>query len=171
MAAPFACRRRASAAVLSILVLATGCGGSDNGGAVGIGRGQAPLRPGATTVPAGATVLTADLTAAEEVPGPGATGAGGTARLVLSADGQVCAGITTTKGLTATAAHVHTGDRGVAGPVVVTLPTPTDGRADACVRSDPAVVARVAAEPASAYVNVHTQAQPTGAVRGQLSRP
>ncbi len=171
MDAPRAFHRRAAAATVALLVLAAGCGGSDNGGAVGTGGGQAPLRPGATTVPAGATVLTADLTAAEEVPGPGATGAGGTARLVVSAHGEVCAGITTTKGLAATAAHVHTGAQGVAGPVVITLPTPTDGRADACVSADSAVVAKVTADPAGAYVDVHTAAQPTGAVRGQLTRP
>jgi len=153
--------------VLAALLAAAGCGREDTGGAVG---GSPQLRPGATTVPAGATVLTAELTGAEEVPGPGATGGAGTARLVLSSDGKVCADLATTKIDLVTAAHVHTGASGVAGPVVITLPTPADGRASGCVPGDPAVVATITAAPEAAYVNVHTAAQPAGAVRGQLVR-
>ena len=126
------------------LLLAAGCGANDTGGEVG-GGGAPPLRPGATTAPAGATILAADLAGNEEVPGPGAV------------DG-------------ATAAHVHTGAKGVAGPVVITLVTPKEGRASGCATADPAVVSKVVADPATAYVNVHTAAQPAGAVRGQLTK-
>jgi len=161
--------RRLAAAALALLV-AAGCGSSDTGGAVGVGGAGPGLRPGATTVPPSATVLTADLAGAEEVPGPGASDGTGTARLVLTADGRACAELATAGTDAATAAHVHTGARGVAGPVVITLPTPTDGRASGCVTADPAVVAAVVADPASAYVNVHTAAQAAGAVRGQLAK-
>lgn len=161
--------RRAVAAALALIVTA-GCGAEDTGGAVATNGGTPPLRPGATTVPAGATVLTADLAGAEEVPGPGAKDGAGTARLVLTPDGKVCADLATTKTDAATAAHVHAGARGVAGPVVITLPTPKDGRASGCVNADPAAVTKVTADPAGAYVNVHTGAHPQGAVRGQLTK-
>jgi len=160
--------RRAAAALL--LLVAIGCGSEDTGGAVGDSGGTPPLRPGATTVPPGATVLTAELAGAEEVPGPGAKEGAGTARLVATADGKVCAELATTKVEPATAAHVHTGPKGVAGPVVIILPTPQDGRASGCVPGDPATVAKVTGDPSGAYVNVHTAAQPAGAVRGQLAR-
>lgn len=166
-----ASRRSAAAALItSIVLVAAGCGSEDTGGAVDINGGTPPLRPGATTVPPGATVLTADLTGAEEVPGPGARDGAGTARLVLSPDGKVCAELATTRIDPATAAHVHSGAAGVAGPVVLTLPTPQDGRASGCVTADATAVAKVAGDPAAAYVNVHTAAQPAGAVRGQLAR-
>lgn len=160
-------RRPAVALVVALVVMATACGSDDTGGALD-SPGTPPLRPGATTVPAGATVLTAELTGAEEVPGPGAAGGAGTARLVITHDGKVCADLTTTRIDPATAAHIHTGAKGVAGPVVITLPTPKDGRAEGCTTTDPAAVAQIKANPAAAYVNVHTAAQPTGAIRGQL---
>lgn len=157
---------RCAAAAL-VLLIAAGCGSEDTGGAVDINGGSPPLRPGATTVPPGATVLAADLSGGEEVPGPGAADGTGTARLVLT-PGQVCAEMAITKVDEATAAHVHTGAKGVAGPVVITLPTPKEGRASGCVSADPAIVATVVADPAGAYVNVHTDALAAGAVRGQL---
>lgn len=168
MQGPSGPRRLAAAA--AALLAAAGCGSQDTGGAVDINGGSAPLRPGATTVPPGATVLTADLSGAEEVPGPGARDGAGTARLVLTPDGRVCVELATTRVEPATAAHVHTGAKGVAGPVAIPLPTPVDGRASGCAPADPATVAKVVADPAAAYVNVHTAAQPQGAVRGQLAR-
>jgi len=159
-------------AVFSALVLfAAGCGKDDNGGALNTGGGTAPLRSGATTVPPGATVLTTDLSGAEEVPGPGVKDGTGTARLVLTPDGKVCAEIAVTKVDPPTAAHVHTGPKGIAGPVVITLPTPKDGRASGCVSADAGTVRMLTADPTSAYVNVHTAAQASGAIRGQLAKP
>jgi len=158
---------RTRAALAALALLLAGCGANDTGGEVG-GGGAPPLRPGATTAPAGSTILVADLAGTEEVPGPGAVDGAGTARLVLTPDGKVCAELATTRVDEATAAHVHTGPKGVAGPVVITLTTPKEGRASGCATADPAVVAKVVADPATAYVNVHTAAQPGGAVRGQL---
>lgn len=159
------------AVTAAALVVLGACGSEDTGGAIDTEGGSVPLRPGATTVPAGATILNADLRGAEEVPGPGAPEGAGTARLVLTPDGRVCADLATTKIDPATAAHVHSGGKGVAGPVVIPLPTPKDGRASDCVTGDPAAVAKVVADPGNHYVNVHTAAQPNGAVRGQLTRP
>ena len=165
-------RRPALAPAFAALALlgTAGCGSEDTGGALDTEGGTAPLRPGATTLPPGAAVLTADLAAAEEVPGPGAPGGAGTARLVFTADGRVCADLTTTKVDLPTAAHVHSGARGVAGPVVITLPTPKDGTATGCVNADAAAAAKVTADPPAFYVNVHTATLPNGAVRGQLMK-
>lgn len=150
-----------------LVTLAAGCGSSDTGGALD-GSGAPPLREGATTVPPGATVLVADLSGEVEVPGPGAVNGSGTVRLLLTPDGQVCAEITTAKIEAPTAAHVHTGPKGTAGPVAITLPTPKDGRATGCVTAPSATVAMFAANPPGGYVNIHTGAQPNGAIRGQL---
>lgn len=161
---------RGAALALLFVVLAAACGSEDTGGALDTGAGTVPLRPGATTLPPGATVLTADLSGTEEVPGPGAGGGRGTARLVLTGDGRVCADLTSSRIDLVTAAHVHSGAKGTAGPVAVALPTPKDGRASDCVTADPATVARVVADPGAAYVNIHTTNLPDGAIRGQLAK-
>lgn len=160
---------RSGRAVALLFVLLAACS-EDTGGAVDIEGGAVPTRPGATTVPPGATVLTAELRGGEEVPGPGDADGTGTARLVLTPDGRVCADLALAKIEPATAAHIHSGAKGVDGPVVIPLPTPTDGRATGCAPGDPAAVARVLTDPAAAYVNVHTATQPNGAVRGQLTK-
>lgn len=165
-----ASRRSAAAALIgSIILVATGCGSEDTGGAVDINGGTPPLRPGATTVPPGATVLTADLAGAEEVPGPGARDGAGTARLVLSPDGKVCTDLATTRIDPATAAHVHSGARGVAGPVVITLPTPQDGRASGCHRRRDR--RRQGGRRPGRRLRQRPHGRPArGAVRGQLAR-
>jgi hypothetical protein len=157
------------AAALLLLAVAAGCGSEDTGGALDT-DGSVPIRPGISLAPAGSIVLTADLSGAEEVPGPGAKDGTGTAHLTFTPDGKVCVDLATSKVDAATAAHVHTGAKGVAGPVVITLPTPKDGRASECVNADKAAAAKVTADPASAYVNIHTAALPNGAVRGQLTK-
>ena len=72
-------------------------------------------------------------------------------------------------------AHIHEGQAGESGPVVVTLfmegpgPNSSSSSAWGCVRGqDPAVVAEIAMHPEDYYVNVHTAAVPAGAIRGQL---
>jgi hypothetical protein len=71
---------------------------------------------------------------------------------------------------TATAAHIHRGARGVAGPPVITLDAPADGESNGCLAVDSALVDEIERNPAGFYVNVHNAAFPNGAVRGQLSR-
>ena len=70
------------------------------------------------------------------------------------------------------AAHIHSGVRGQAGDVVVTLKQPakgTNGVSAACVTSTRAIVSAIKATPAKFYVNVHTADFPGGAIRGQLA--
>lgn len=70
-----------------------------------------------------------------------------------------------------TAAHIHEGASGVAGPPVVTLEAPTDGASAGCYDAGEALVNDMAADPGGYYVNIHTEDQPSGAVRGQLFNP
>lgn len=74
------------------------------------------------------------------------------------------------------AAHIHIAPRGVAGPVVVPLVTPSAATSSVseCVTAveggamTPAELAAIVADPAAYYVNVHTPIHPDGEVRGQL---
>jgi hypothetical protein len=72
--------------------------------------------------------------------------------------------------LPATAAHIHVGEVGVAGPPVVPLAPPdATGMSEACVTdADPAVLQAIVDNPAGYYVNVHNADYPDGAIRGQL---
>ena len=67
-------------------------------------------------------------------------------------------------------AHIHSGRRGVAGPPVVTLQRAGPNRFDSCTRVSRALARDLGANPRAFYVNVHSQAFPDGAIRGQLRR-
>ncbi len=115
------------------------------------------------------TGLSANLTGAAEVPGPGDPNATGSAHLNLDADsGEVCFAIThkNVDG-TVVAAHIHEGGTDVSGGVVIDLEWSTTG-GTGCVTADPGAVAAVSAEPSGYYVNVHSTIFPAGAIRGQL---
>jgi len=74
-----------------------------------------------------ARTLKANLTGAAEVPGPGDSDGTGRVSLTLSAGkNQICYELAVSNIGTATAAHVHTGDATVAGPVLVTLTAPAN---------------------------------------------
>lgn len=66
----------------------------------------------------------------------------------------------------ALAAHVHVGARGKAGPVAIPLCGPCRSGARGAATVPTAVIA--ALETGRAYVNVHTQRNPGGEIRGQL---
>jgi hypothetical protein len=129
-----------------------------------------PVVAGASGAGAQGTELVARMNGANEVPGPG--DADGTGRAWLYADnGQACYTITWRDIAAPKAAHIHRGDRGVAGPVVVTLfDTEQSGRrAEYCTSDyDADVAAAVIAHPEQYYVNLHNEAYPGGAIRGQL---
>lgn len=117
--------------------------------------------------------LKAQLAGAAEVPGPGDEDGTGTARLRLNHGRQrVCYLIEVADIDTPTAAHIHAGEAGVAGPVVVDLaPTFVDGLAKGCVTDvERSLIKQMRRHPADYYVNVHNVEFPAGAVRGQLSK-
>ena len=72
----------------------------------------------------------------------------------------------------ATAAHIHVGGPDVAGPVVLGLTPPTDGRSTGCAQDvDPMLIRELLRNPRGYYVNVHNAEYPGGAIRGQLMHP
>lgn len=108
---------------------------------------------------------------AEEVPTPGDPDGTGTAMITLDmGSGQISYTINASNiTLPAAAAHIHEGERGVAGPVVVPLTPPAaDGTVTGTAPVDAALMQRIQQNPAGFYVNVHTSDFPNGAVRGQL---
>lgn len=114
--------------------------------------------------------LVARMYGANEVPGP--ADPDGTGRAWLYEDnGQACYTITWRDIDPPTAAHIHRGGPGVAGPVVAPLFTTKQSgrRAESCTSDyDPDLVAAVIAHPGDYYVNLHNDAYPNGAIRGQL---
>lgn len=119
----------------------------------------------------GGRFLTASLTGANEVPGPGDPDGTGTAVVSVKPSSQrLCFELSVDNIAPATAAHVHDGPAGVAGPVVVTLTPPSDGSSEGCVTADKTLLKDIKKNPTEYYVNVHNTEFPAGAVRGQLSR-
>lgn len=105
-------------------------------------------------------------------------------------DGEVCFTVSFERGGTANRGHIHEGVAGVNGPIVVAffdiqrpfVDTLNPGdvndprhdqlerrqRLSDCVDADPAVLAKIKANPSGYYVNLHNARFPGGFVRGQL---
>ena len=115
---------------------------------------------------AASTTFKADMTGAEEVPGPGDEDGKGTATITLdNAANTVCYELSYEGIGKPTMAHIHTGAKGVSGPPAVTLDKGDKG----CVSSEPATVKNIGDNPDGHYVNIHTAEFPKGAIRGQLT--
>jgi hypothetical protein len=124
------------------------------------------------------TRLAATLSGANEVPGPGDPDGRGRAFVRLAGD-KACYALKWSGISAPTAAHIHEGRAGVAGPVVVLFFQPGTNAASlpgtlssvaGCVPVDPALARRIAAKPRDWYVNIHTADFAPGAIRGQLRR-
>lgn len=81
---------------------------------------------------------------------------------------EVCFDVDVPEDLAATAAHIHQGAAGVAGPVVVNFGAPGGIGFVGCVQVAKTVADSIKATPANFYVNVHNAQFPAGAIRGQL---
>jgi hypothetical protein len=130
--------------------------------------------------------LTAQLSGANEPPAPGInTGAFGNATVVVDLTAQTVAYTVTVFNLPSgvTASHIHVGAPGPAGPVVVNFTVPTTAsndftfsgtvpfsqfvlRPDQGIRSSDDMVQAILG--GNSYVNVHSQVNPGGEIRGQL---
>ncbi len=120
-----------------------------------------------------ATRLSATLSGAEEVPTAGDPDGTGTATVNLDVTKrEVCYEVSVQKIDRPVGMHIHEGERGKSGDIVVPLNTPagSDTTTTGCASVDTTLIARIAATPGDFYVNVHTQTYPQGALRGQLSQ-
>ena len=156
--------RKASRFMLALVVLfALGCADRP--------QDEAPAaeEPEETAEQAPVT-LSATLTGAEEVPGPGDDDGSGTASITLNPEqGEVCFEITVSDIEEATAAHIHVGAAGASGGPAVNLDVATHGLSGCVsgVASD--VIAQILENPSAYYLNVHNAEYGAGAVRGQLA--
>ena len=120
--------------------------------------------------------LTADLSGANEVPPTGSNA--GTASIRLNQGrNRVCYTLTPASpfGSPVTVAHIHEGKAGASGPPVVSLESlaglDAGSPAKGCAENvDAKLIQRIRKTPGDFYVNIHTQAFPGGALRGQLSK-
>jgi hypothetical protein len=124
---------------------------------------------GTTGCKAPLATLKASLTGEKEVPGPGDEDGSGSA-VVKVFRAKVCYTLKVENIEPATAAHIHLGLRGEAGPVVAPLEPPTDGSSKASVKIPRALSLELREHPRRYYVNVHNDPFPDGAIRGQLHR-
>lgn len=119
----------------------------------------------------GGRILTATLTGAAEVPGPGDSDGRGTAEVrVNPGQGSVCYTIAFSGIDAPTMAHIHSGAAGTAGGVVVPLKLAADGSIEGCAGITSEQAAALIETPGNFYANVHNAAFPAGAIRGQLTK-
>jgi hypothetical protein len=125
----------------------------------------------ATAAPQPLATLRANLTGAQEVPGPGDPDGHGNA-MVKVYKAKLCYTLSVMGIKPAIAAHIHKGPKGVAGPIVVPtdqsslkLPRPTSSGCEAIPSS---LSMQIRQNPSNYYVNVHNTPYPEGAIRGQL---
>ena len=128
-----------------------------------------PGEPGEPGEPGGELTFVATLSPENNVP-PGPAGATGDATVEIDVEGgQVCHLINyANTGAPITLGHIHVGDPGVNGPVVVDFTNLASG-AEACVAADSQLLSEIVANPGGYYVNLHTDPFPQGVLRGPLS--
>lgn len=145
-------------AAVAALLLSTGCTGKGS-------KDSAAASSGAM-MSTGATMPAASLTGAEQVP-PAATSATGSSTIMVGADKMVT-GSVQVMGMTATAAHIHEGAKGMNGPVIVPF-TKTGDNTFAPAPDAKMTDAQYASYMAgNTYVNVHSAMFPGGEIRVQL---
>src|ERR1700744_1140986 len=119
--------------------------------------------------PAFAEKFKATLDGKSEVP-PNASAGTGTADIDYDPASKKLSWKLTYTGLSgpATAAHFHAGETGKNGGVAVAIPGATSSPAEGSATLTDAQAADLAA--GKLYVNVHTQANPGGEIRGQVTK-
>lgn len=106
------------------------------------------------------------LSGSEQVP-PVNTSASGSGTITIGSDRSVSGSVTTT-GVAGTAAHIHTGARGVSGPIAVGM-TKTGENTWSIPAGAKLTEAQYEAYKAGGlYVNVHSAANKGGEIRGQI---
>lgn len=113
----------------------------------------------------GSGAVSVKLTGAEEVP-PVSTSGSGSGSIRVAADGAVSGSVSTT-GVPGTMAHIHQGAKGQNGPIIIPLTKSGDTyTVPAGAKLNEAQMKAFKA--GGLYVNVHTNANKGGEVRGQM---
>jgi CHRD domain len=120
----------------------------------------------AVALAGGSAKLEAKLSGAKETP-KGAPAGRGSADVVVTGT-KVCWEFKYSGIGKPTAAHIHKGKPGTAGPVVV--PFGAAFKRQGCTTAPAAVSGAIVRNPAGYYVNIHTAKFPGGAIRGQLEK-
>ncbi len=142
--------------IISALVL-NGCNGGD---------AYVPPPPEATIT---SLTYTAALTGAQENP-PALTSATGTASFKLNLSSGELTGSVVTSGIAGNAAHLHLGNAGSNGPVVIPLIESPTGSGIWAVAANTILSTdlRIALPSGALYANVHSTSFPGGQIRGQV---
>jgi len=106
------------------------------------------------------------LTGDDEVP-PVKTNASGSGSIAVAADKSVTGSVVTT-GITATAAHIHTGAKGTNGPVIIPLAKKGDNEWSVPPGTKLTDEQYNSFKAGNLYVNVHSAANPGGEIRAPL---
>ena len=113
-------------------------------------------------------VVSAKLKGANEAPTKGDPD--GTGLVVLHLDATKGTACWSFKGVskigTPSAAHIHKGRKGVAGPVAI--PLGAAYKASGCQKAAKTLIDAIETNPNNYYVNIHNAKYPGGALRGQL---
>jgi len=118
-----------------------------------------------TAMTPGGNTVNVRLSGAEEVPRVSTTGSG-SGSFTIGSDGAVRGSVSTT-GVPGTMAHIHQGARGTNGPVIIPLTKSGDTyTAPPGAKLNDAQIQAFKA--GNLYVNVHTEKNKGGEVRGQL---
>jgi hypothetical protein len=128
--------------------------------------------------PVGGAPFSADLDGQQEIdPGTGEPGAGdlvasGSARATINPGRQVaCYELSHNLDPQPFMFHIHVGEAGTNGPIVVNFFTDPQGvvPSSGCVDVDRETAQNILRNPAGYYFNLHNAVFPGGAIRGQLS--
>jgi hypothetical protein len=114
--------------------------------------------------------LSANLSGTQEPTGGDPDGSGTATFDLDNSQGTICYYKGVENITQATAAHIHFGAAGVAGPVVAELFAPHTGSTSGVVVVDKELIKKIRKNPEMYYVNVHNSIYPDGAIRGQLSK-
>lgn len=104
----------------------------------------------------------------QEAPPVKSAGSGG--GTITIGDDKSVSGSVTTKGISATAAHIHEAPPGKNGPVIIPLTKEGDDTWKVQAGAKLSDAQFKSFESGNLYVNVHTTANPGGELRGQLKR-
>lgn len=145
---------RILAVAVSFAFVLSACGGDDENDTVV-----------AATTEVFNTVLTGDLEAPEKVD----TAARGEASFTLDRASKTLSGQVRVTGVVPRVSHIHIGAVGIAGPVALRL---TIDAATGAISLPPTVLTQEQLDVLTSgglYVNVHSEAHPSGEIRGQLN--